>query len=275
MFAQRVRRLVPALLASLSVAAVVAGAARIVHAVEQLPLRDAGVAVQNSAYDGRFAFARLKYETAPGGYYYYGLPAWSHGYVSPAGGNKAEEGLMRIMHELTLLNSRVDDSVVVSLDDPELTNWPVAYMVEAGYWTLTDREAAAFRAYLQKGGFVIFDDFRPPPRGGGGWENFDRNMRQVIPDAKFVDLDPSHPIFHSFFEIDSLDILPQSYDRGRPAIRGLFENNDPHKRLIAIVNFNTDISDFWEFSATGVFPVELSNEAYKLGVNYIMYGLTH
>jgi hypothetical protein len=182
---------------------------------------------------------------------------------------------MRIMREVTLLDARIDDSAVVALDDPALTDWPVAYMTEAGYWTLNDREAEAFRAYLKKGGFVIFDDFRPPPRGGGGWENFEANMQRVIPGARFVDLDPSHPIFHSFFEIDSFDILPQSYDRGQPAIRGLFEDNDPRKRLLAIANFNTDISDFWEFSATGVFPVTQSNEAYKLGVNYIMYALCH
>jgi len=90
-----------------------------------------------------------------------------------------------------------------------------------------------------------------------------------------VDMDASHAIFHSFFEIDSFDIIPQSYDRGRPIFRGLFEDNDPTKRLMAIVNYNTDVSDFWEFSATGFRPIDESNQAYKLGVNYIVYGLTH
>ena len=264
-----------ACLSVVGVLAFIVCAAELAHALDRSPAPEADPLVHGASYDGRFAFARIKYETAPGGYYYFGLPAWSHGYVSPGGGNKAEEGLMRIMREVTLLDARVDDSAVVALDDPSLTDWPVAYMVEAGYWTLTDREAQAFRAYLKKGGFVIFDDFRPPPRGGGGWEYFEANMQRVIPGARFVDLDPSHPIFHSFFEIDSFDILPQSYDRGRPAIRGLFEDNDPRKRLVAIANFNTDISDFWEFSATGVFPVTESNEAYKLGVNYIMYALSH
>ena len=69
--------------------------------------------------------------------------------------------------------------------------------------------------------------------------------------------------------------MAQYYDEGRPVFRGLFEDNDPQKRLIAIANFNTDISDFWEFSATGFRPIDESNEAYKLGVNYIMYGMTH
>ena len=231
--------------------------------------------VSNATYDGRFTFARLRYTTAPGGYYYGGLPAWAHGYWSMRGGSRAEESLMKILKEISLLDAHVEDSVVLAVDDPELCKYPVSYMTEAGYWTLTDKEAAAFRAYLLKGGFVIFDDFRDPPRGGGGWEQFEANMRRVLPEDHFIDLDPSSQIFHSFFEIDSLDIIPQSYDQGRPIVRGLFENNDPKKRLIAIANFNTDVSDFWEFSATGFRPIDESNEAYKLGVNYIMYGLTH
>jgi hypothetical protein len=230
---------------------------------------------RNIKYDGRFTFARLKYEVGPGGYYYFGLPAWAHGYVSRGGGAKAEENLMKIMNEVSYLGAHVEDSVVLSLDDPELCKYPVAYMTEAGYWTLSDKEALAFRAYLQKGGFVIFDDFRSDFRGGGGWDNFETNMRRVIPDARFLDMDPRHPIFHSFFEIDSFDIIPQSYDRGAPNIRGLFEDNDPKKRLMVIANHNTDISDFWEFSGTGFRPIEESNEAYKLGVNYIIYGMTH
>ena len=100
-------------------------------------------------------------------------------------------------------------------------------------------------------------------------------MRRVIPGAQFVDLDPSQAIFKAFFAIESFDIMPQSYDQGRVVIRGLFEDNDPGKRLMAIANFNTDVSDFWEFSATGFRPIDESNEAYKLGVNYIMYGMTH
>ena len=232
--------------------------------------------VEIATYDGRFTFARLRYTTAPGGFYYCGgLPAWAHGYVACRGGRRAETSLMRIMKEISYLDPHVDDSVVLSLDDPALFKYPVAYMTEAGFWTLSDREAERFRAYLQKGGFVIFDDFRSNPRGGGGWDNFEANMRRVLPEARFADIDASHPIFHSFFEINSLDIIPQAYDQGRPDIRGLYEDNDPKKRLLVIANHNADISQYWEFSATGFRPVDEANQAYKLGVNYIMYGLTH
>jgi Domain of unknown function (DUF4159) len=226
-------------------------------------------AISNVPYDGRFTFVRLKYDVAPGGYYYRGMPAWAHGY------DRAERNLTSILDAISAVHPRLDASNVFTLDDPALFDFPVAYMTEAGFWTLNDHEAAAFRAYLLKGGFVIFDDFRGDFRGGGGWDNFEANMRRVIPGAHFVDLDPSHPIFHAFFEIDSFDIVPQDYDRGRPVFRGLFEDNDPKKRLMAMVNYNTDVSNFWEFSGTGFRPVEDSNEAYKLGVNYIMYGLTH
>jgi hypothetical protein len=114
--------------------------------------------------------------------------------------------------------------------------------------------------------------------GGGygtGWDVFEQAMARVLPNGKFVDLDASHPIFHSFFEVDRLDIVPQAYVAGRPVFRGLFEDNDQTKRLQVIVNYNTDISQFWEWSGTGLRPIDETNEAYKLGVNYIIYGLTH
>ena len=222
----------------------------------------------NIPYDGRFTFARVRYETAPGGWYYRGLPAWAHGYPG------AEQNLMKIMNELSNLRPHFAEDNVFALGDPELSRHPIVYMTEAGYWSMTDEDAAGLRAYLLKGGFAIFDDFRDDGRGGG-WEWFQENMHRVLPEARIVDLDPSHPIFHSFFEINSFDIIPQYYDRGQVALRGIFENNDPARRLLAIINFNTDIANFWEFSATGLRPIDESNQAYKLGVNYIIYGLTH
>jgi hypothetical protein len=81
-------------------------------------------------------------------------------------------------------------------------------------------------------------------------------------------------VFHSFFEVDE-ETIQNAYDVGRPMIRGLFEDNDPSKRLMAVANYDSDISQFWQFSATGFRPVSESNEAYKLGVNYVIYGMTH
>jgi hypothetical protein len=241
----------------------------------------------NVGYDGRFTFVRLKYTTAPGGYWYGGWPAWGHGYPI------SEQNLMNIMNEVSYLNPHVEDVNVLTLDDPELFKYPAAYVIEVDWWAMTDSEAAALRTYLQKGGFLIVDDFKPRRRGrsyfggdaslragndsdfGNGWPVFEAQMKRVVPDGHFVDLDASHPIFHSFFEINRLDIIPQAYIAGTPVFRGLFEDNDPGKRLQILVNYNTDVSQFWEWSGTGLRPIDDTNEAYKLGVNYIIYGLTH
>jgi hypothetical protein len=224
----------------------------------------------NASYDGRFTFVRVSYETAPGGYWYRGLPAWAHGYPI------AEQHLMKIMNEISYLGARDQEIDVLPLDDPELMKYPVAYIIEVSWWTLTDREADALRVYIQKGGFVIVDDFKVTgDRGSPGWAVFEANMKRVLPDARFVEMDESHPIFHAFFEIGSLADFPQAYNAGRPIFRGIYEDNDPGKRLQMIVNYNTDISQFWEWSGRGLRPVPDTNEAYKLGVNYIVYGLTH
>ena len=227
--------------------------------------------VHNPRYDGRFTFARIAFTTnSLAGYYYMGLPAWAHGYPT------AERNLMRIMQSVTLLDARPDHTVVVRLGDPLLFKYPVAYMTEADYCGMTDTEAAQLRAYLLKGGFVIFDDFRDDGRDGyAGWANFARQMHRVLPEGQIVDLHPSDPIFHSFFDISSFSIVPQYYDRGAPVFRGIYEDNDPSKRLMVMINFNTDVSNFWEFSDNGWYPVAESNEAYKLGVNYVTYALTH
>jgi hypothetical protein len=60
-----------------------------------------------------------------------------------------------------------------------------------------------------------------------------------------------------------------------PTYYGIFENNDPQCRLVAIANHNHDVAEYWEFSDQGLFPIDLSNDAYKLGVNYMIYGMTH
>jgi hypothetical protein len=183
---------------------------------------------------------------------------------------------MKIMNELTYLGAHDEEINTLALDDPELFKYPVAYIIEVSWWTMTDGQAEALRTYLQKGGFVIVDDFKATGDfGSAGWAPFEANMKRVLPEGRFIDMAPSHPIFHSFFEINSLANFPQAYNAGQPVFRGLFEDNDPAKRLQMIVNYNTDISQFWEWSGRGLRPFDQTNEAYKLGVNYIMYGMMH
>jgi Domain of unknown function (DUF4159) len=236
----------------------------------------------NIPYDGKFIFARVKYGTAPGGYWYGGWPAWGHGYPL------SEQNLMNIMSEISFLTPHVEEINSFTWDDPELLKYPIAYIIEPDWWAMTDKEAVGMRRYIQKGGFVIVDDFKPMRRffggydsGSGiaygtGWEVFEAHMKRVLPEAKFFDLDATHPIFHTFFEINDLAVVPQAYMiGGRPIFRGLFEDNDPSKRLLMVIDYNTDVSQFWEWSGFGLRPISETNEAYKIGVNYIIYGLTH
>ena len=157
------------------------------------------------------------------------------------------------------------------LDDPELFNHPIAFMWEPGFWNLTDREAMAFRAYLSKGGFVVFEDFD----GRGQWDVFEMQMHRVLPDARFFRLDRTHRIFESFFQIKDIDAIVHPMSGIAPSYYGIFEDNDPSKRLMVVANFDNDVPEYWEWSGQGLFPFDTSNEAYKLGVNYIVYGLTH
>ncbi|HEY5062334.1 MAG TPA: DUF4159 domain-containing protein [Gemmatimonadaceae bacterium] len=223
----------------------------------------------NIPYDGRFTFTRLKYTGGPGSFYYRGLPSWAHGYPD------AETNLLKITADVSLFRPHLDGTNALAIDDPLLFKYPVSYMTEAGYWVITDSEVLALRKYLLKGGFLILDDSREGRRGNGGWANIASNLERVLPGARIVDLTPASPAYHSFFDISSFDIVQQFYDRGRPIFRAIFQDNDPNKRIMVLINFNTDVSNYWEFSAMGFRPVDESNKAYELGVDYIIYALTH
>lgn len=214
-----------------------------------------------AGYDGRFSFVRIRYGP-PGQLRFRREPPWAHDFP------RADFNFLKILGEITFVRSWVDQGNIRTLDDPELAQFPVAYMSEPGFWTMNDAEVEGLRAYLQKGGFLIFDDFRE-----NHMYNLEAQMRRVLPDLSFQRLDAAHPVFHSFFEINSLDDVPGYY--GEPEWHGLFEDNDPRKRLLAVANYNHDLGELWEFSDTGYVPVDLSNEAYKFGVNYVMYALTH
>ncbi|HET7694866.1 MAG TPA: DUF4159 domain-containing protein [Vicinamibacterales bacterium] len=226
----------------------------------------------NTPYDGRFVFVRLRYSYGFGGFGRRGGgPPWSHDYP------RGEVHFTKILNEISYVRARPDGSNILGLDDPELFNYPIAYMAEPGFWTLTDKEAENFRAYLKKGGFIIFDDFREPE---GHWDNLQQQMRRVLPDARWIEIDDgSHPVWHSFFEIADPKALAAHPTYAGMGLQltywGIFEDNDPKKRLLAIANVNGDLSEYWEFSDTGFAPVDLNNEAYKYGINYVIYGLTH
>ena len=99
-------------------------------------------------------------------------------------------------------------------------------------------------------------------------------MARAVPEHVWVEIDASHPIFHSFFDVNVLDV-PHPSVRVEPVFLAMFADNDPDGTMIALANYNSDLAEHWEWSARDVFPVEITTGAYRLGVNFIMYGLTH
>jgi hypothetical protein len=217
-----------------------------------------GAAIEpNVPYDGRFAFVRLRYPE-------YEAAGWAFDY--PA----MERNFMTIVQDLTTIRPHVRGSNVFAMDDGELGRHTIAYLSEPGYWYPTAEEATGLRRWLQKGGFLIVDDFY-----FNQWMPFERAMRQVLPDGRFVRLTADHPIFDSFFSIRSLEGMHHPSSRQAQAeYYGIFEDNDPRRRLLVIVNYNNDIGDYMEWSGEGWYPVNLSNDAYKFATNYLIYGLS-
>ena len=216
----------------------------------------------NVPYDGRFAYVRVKYDLPMDGFRM--DVKWAHDYP------RGERHFSQIMSELSTIRTWTTGSVILTLDDPLLTRYPVLFLAEAGFWRPSDAEVVGLRNYLTKGGFIIFDDF-----AGEHWMNFEEQLRRVFPKLRPIELTLSHPIFDVFYKIESLDYCHPYYGCAfKSQFFGLFEDNDPKKRLMAVVNYNNDLSEYWEFSGEGMFPMEASNQAYKIGVNYIIYSLT-
>lgn len=220
--------------------------------------RQAEPAFDQVTYNGRFTFSRIRYGRFRG----YG-GSWAHDYP------RADQHLPTILAELTSARPNLAASNVFDLDDPEIFRNPVIYVSEPGFWRMSETQAANLRAYLLKGGFVIFDDFEDEQL-----ENLESQLRRALPEYRPIKIDIDHPIFHAFFEMKNIyfehpmvPVIPVYY--------GLFEGNDPNRRMMAILNHNNDLAEFWEWSDSGMFPVDTTNEAYKLGVNYIIYAMTH
>lgn len=222
-----------------------------------------GTEINNVPYDGRFIYARIRYEAGGGGGFRRFDPMWNHDYP------RSDRTFPMILQELSTVRARTDASNVFTADDPKLHRFPVVYLCEAGAWNPTEKEVLGLRSYMLKGGFVIFDDF-----DGDAWYNFEAQLKRVLPDARPLPLPPSHPIYDSFYRITDLTFgARQQFNQ--PQFYAVFEDNDPTRRIMAIINYNFDLSEFWEWSATGAFGIAPTNEAFKLGINYVMYTLTH
>jgi hypothetical protein len=218
----------------------------------------------NVPYDGRYTFVRIRFAMTTDGDFggYRRDIKWAHDYP------RGERHFTKILGEISSIRSRTAESNILTLDDPELTKYPVAYLCEPGFWKPSDAEVAGLRNYLLKGGFIIFDDF-----AANHWENFHAQIKKVFPELEPMRLTPDDRVFDAFYHITSLNYNHPYL--GMPSeFWGIYENNDRNGRLLAMINYNNDVSEYWEWSDDEFFPVNMSNDAYKLGINYLVYALT-
>lgn len=206
-------------------------------------------------YDDRWVFTRLRYRSSS---------SWSHDYP------RADRHLAYIVADISKARVRTDGSNVLDVGDAEIFRHPLVYMSEPGFWDMTDADAQNLRQYLLKGGLILFDDFETTQ-----WSNMAAQMRRVLPEYQWIEIDVTHPVFHTFFDLKKIDYHHPMYPGMVPEYKALFEGNDPAGRMLALANHNNDLAEYWEWSDRGYFGVDPTNEAYRIGVNYVIYSLTH
>jgi uncharacterized protein DUF4159 len=234
-----------------------------------------------NAPDDRYAglqwrFVRIRYHfitegTRAQSQEFYGEP-W---YIdAPA----AEQNLSRRVKTATSI--QVEDPIVLTLDDPRLFTYPWIYFVEPGNLKMTDADVGILREFLLRGGTATFDDFHGPFE----WDNLARELKRVFPNREIVEVPKDHPVYSCFYKLDG---FPQvaglgSFLQGRSWEKGGFI---PHLRTIlddagrpmVFINWNTDMGDGWEWSNAEDYPgyIKYTAMAYRMGINEIVYALTH
>ncbi len=233
--------------------------------------RDA-VAEEGLSADHDFTFVRLQYDTAASGYWRSRYGTWSIDY--PAADLNFLRGVVR------LTSIRADpEPIVLRLDDERIFDYPFLYgleMGQSGGITLSDKEIENLREFLLRGGFLFIDDFW----GTYEWRVFLETFSKVFPDRELQELDSDHPIFHSFYDIDGPQMIPAVGNRfNYPEEDVAHASNhvilDNHGRIMVLINWNSDIGDGWEHTYHPDYPTEYANLAYQLGINYLIYALTH
>lgn len=255
--------------------------------------RSAAVMEPDEFPGNRFTFCRIEYSTGGGGWGRRG-GSWATDYP------EADEHFSLRLSQMTTLNvNPLGDGtfkhVVLRLDDPEVFKYPFIFMVEVGHMELTQPEREGLREYLLRGGFLLVDDFW----GDAEWDNWQYEIEQVLPpeDYPMVDIPLDHPLFHIVFQIDEVPQVPGigsflhnsteytgiTYEGppGRYArygtdvrCKGIFDHNG---RLMAMVMHNTDLADGWEREGESrVYFEEFSvKKAYPMGINIVVYAMTH
>ncbi len=216
-----------------------------------------------------FTFVRLIYNGRTPGY----LKNWYTDY--PTG----DQNLVRILQRMTHIDV-APESRAIPIHHPDLFDYPMIYSCEAGQMILDQNDANVLREYLTRGGFWMIDDFW----GTVEWEDFETEMKKVFPEKQIVDIPLSHPIFHSFHDVDQKMQVPNigyaydpetptwEQDGYKPYVRGIFDENN---RLLVFINHNTDLMDASEWADDAKYPQRFSAYSYKIFANAVVYALSH
>jgi hypothetical protein len=183
-----------------------------------------------------------------------------------------------VLRRLTNIDAYPEQHAL-TLDDPDLRRFPYLYILEVGSMALSPPEVEGLRSYLLAGGFLVVDDH------WGSWEiaNFEEEIGRVLPEFPIVDLPLDHELFHTFYDVKEILQVPsinnwrwgrQTYERDGyvPYIKGIFDNEG---RLMVVINQNTDLGDAWEWAEQPDYPLNFSTYAFQMGVNFIIYAMSH
>ncbi len=231
---------------------------------------DAGVYDLGGEDSGEFNFVRVQFDTYWGGGFGYGT--WSIDFPD------ADMNFLRGVSRLT--NIKVESNpIVLRFDDEQIFDYPFLYMLEVGQnggIVLSPKEIENLREYLLRGGFLLIDDFW----GQRQWDNFYGAFSQVFPDREIVELKSDHEIFHVYYDIDGPQMIPALYRSDDFGEQGIdYASNhailDDSGRVMVLINWNSDMGDGWEHTYHQAYPTRYANSAYRLGINYLMYSMTH
>jgi Domain of unknown function (DUF4159) len=218
-----------------------------------------------------FTFGRLRFATRAGSFGGWRRAGWAEDFP------KADRQFVEGVRRLTRLDARKTEKVL-DLDSDEIFNWPWIYAVNVGRWDFTDAQAKRMREYLLRGGFLLADSFH----GAAEWETFLAGMRKVFPARPVEDLKNSDELFHVLYDLDKRFQIPgyqyiwtgRTYERDgiEPHWRAI---RDDKGRILVAICHNMHVGDSWEHADDPRYPERFSSLGYRLGINYIMYAMTH
>jgi hypothetical protein len=190
-----------------------------------------------------------------------GHGGWSHNYPD------AEMNLNEFIGRTTSVDVQDPSYRLLELSDPRIFEYPFAYVSEPGEMELTDAEVANLREYVDRGGFILIDDFDT-------WhmDNLREEMRRVFPDRAFERLTVDNPIFAIVHQLENLQSMAPYTAGGEPVYYGLV-NSAGHIAIVAC--HNNDLANFWEWYGSPQYPLRPATDAFRIGTNVLLHSMTH